>query len=195
MHQVDLDEKLKVLGWWLHALGALSVVLIALFAKFTVFRPIDDRASACVSRSDELQMLLKDGDRVRAEHARLTADLAVAREQATTLQARIPDEPREADFLAQVSKLAGEVGLKVKDYRPRAITSGKSYSVVQVDLICRGSHASICGFLDELPRLPRHSTVTFLQIDASQGQPEYSATLSVALYFAADTQLKTGRKG
>lgn len=191
MNQIDPDRKLKVLWWWLHGLGALVVIAIALFAEFAVFRPIDDRTATNLHEARQLQTFLRDKDKVRAEHARLAKELAVARGQAATLQARIPDEPREAEFLAQASRLADQVGLQIQDYRPSAISSQQSYSTVRVDLTCRGGYASICSFLDQLSKLPRHSTVTHLRIDANHKdpvykepvykEPVYSAQISVTL--------------
>ncbi len=194
MYQIDPDRKLKVLWWWLHGLGVLVVTGIALFAEFAVFRPIDDQTAANIHEARQLQTFLRDKDRVRSEHARLAKELAVARGQAATLQARIPDEPREADFLAQASKLAGQIGLQIQDYRPSAISSKQSYSTVRVDLICQGGYASICSFLDRLSKLPRHSTVTRLRIDANRNRPVYSVQISVTLYFVVNGQPSIAEK-
>lgn len=196
MRQADPNQKLKLLGRCLHGLGLLAALVTVLLVQFVIFRPIDHRTAACRQRSEKLQALLQQAPKIRREHAQLEKDLALARGQSATLQKRIPDDPREADFLAQVSRLAGEVGLQIRDYRPAAVETKPSYSVMRVDLACQGDYASICNFLGGLCELPRHSTVLHLQIDSDGDRQEYSVKLSLALYFAATGQsgVERGKK-
>jgi Tfp pilus assembly protein PilO len=180
---LEPDHKLKLFGWWLHGLGVAVTLFLMLFAEWFVYGPTDRRAAASARRTGELQALLRDEDPIRAEHARLTDELAAAREESAGLQKRIPNEPREGDFLAQVSQLAGDVGLNVRDYRPGAITAKPDYSHMQVELVCEGDYASICRFLAGLSELPRHSTVIRLQLDGDGSQPLCVANVSLRVYF------------
>jgi len=195
MNQIDPNHKLNVLGWLSHGLGLLLVAACVLLAEVIVYGPIDEHTAACIRQTAELQKVLRDEDTVRAEHARLTKELTAALQRAATLQARLPDEPREVDFLAQAAGAAGDVGLQIRDYRPGTATSRQSYSVMQVELICTGDYASICNFLHRLSKLPRHTTVADLQVDATEGRPQYSATISVTLYFAATGCQDANSKG
>jgi len=188
MRQAQQDRELKVLGWGLHGLGVLVTITIVMVAVFAVYRPIDRQAAACARRTHELQKLLRKGAQVRAEHARLSEELALARKQADDLNRRIPDEPREADFLAQVSQLANKVRMQIQDYRPGKVAAEPTYSTMRVDLICQGDYASISDFLDGLSGLPRHSTVARLRIESEQNGQEYSAEMSLKLYFAVGGQ-------
>ncbi|MBN2477593.1 MAG: type 4a pilus biogenesis protein PilO [Pirellulales bacterium] len=181
----DPNRRLGTLSRWMHGLGLLIALGIAGFVEFAVYRPIDGRTATCLKRNRELQALLREAPRVRADHARLTQEVADARAQAAVLKSRIPDEPQEADFLAQVSQLAGEVGLDIQDYCPGVITSRQTYSTMQVELICEGDYYSICNFLYRLAELPRHSTVVGLEINSEKGGQRYSAKMSLELYFAA----------
>jgi Tfp pilus assembly protein PilO len=188
MHRDDIDRKLKLLGIGLHALGTLVVLAIVLFTAFVVYSPIDHRVAEYAGRTKELKRLLGGEAQVHAKHTRLSKELAAARKQAIELNSRIPDEPREADFLAQVSQLADQVGLQIQDYRPGTVTSEQNYSTMQVELICQGDYASICSFVDRLAELPRFSTVVQLQIEGKDEQKQYSAKLSLKLYYAVEGQ-------
>jgi Tfp pilus assembly protein PilO len=189
------EQKLTALGWWLHGLGLLIALAIGLLTKSLVLAPIDDRAAAHLRRADRLQERLRDADRIRAEHARLVEDLAAARRQSEELKKRIPDEPREADFLAQVTHLADEVGLRIQDYRPGTVSEKTSYSVLQVELIGEGDYASICSFLSRLPGLARHSIVRRLQIVSDNKQKGYLLSMSLQLCFAVQGQPDLNQKG
>ncbi len=190
----DPNRKLAMLNWWLHALGAAVVLAVVLLTWAIAFRPIDNRAEACRYRVEQLETLLKTRPQQQALYTRLGKELAEAREQAEMLNDRVPEEPQEAVFLAQVSELANDVGLSIQDYRPGAIKRNDSHCTMRVDLICRGRYSAICKFLDGLPDLPRHSTIVRLQITSEGDQPEYSADLSLELYFAAREQLDTKAK-
>jgi Tfp pilus assembly protein PilO len=188
MHSVDPSYKVRVVRWSLHGLGALIFLTIGLLAHLAVNRPLDAQTAAYAQRTDRLQAVLRDGERLRKEHARLSEELALARQQAALLEKRIPDEPREADFLAQVSRLADEVGLRIRDYRPGVVKPRESYSTMRVDLICEGNYDSICRFVDGLSRLPRHSTIVRLEVDSAGKQKFYSTNISLELYAAGSGQ-------
>ena len=111
------------------------------------------------------------------------------------LQTRVPDKPQEAEFLADVSRLANELGLTIRDYQPGAALSEPSHTELQVDLVCSGNYASICGFLDRLSKLPRYSSVARLQVDADGKSPECSAKMSVILYYGVQESPTAARKG
>lgn len=194
MRQSDPDRKLRALGWWLHGLGVLVALAIAWLSHLLVCRPLGARTAACLEQTAELETVIRREAPIRAERARLREDLAAARQQAVLLRTRIPDKPQEADFLADVSRLAHEVGLQIQDYRPGVPVSGPSYAVLQVDLICSGSYRSICSFLDQLSKLPRYSTMARLQIDADGKSPEYSAKISVILYYGVRESPSAGKK-
>ncbi len=190
----DPNRKLAMLSWWLHALGAAVVLVVILLTWVVAFRPIDNRVEAGRYRAQHLGKLLETRPRQRALYTRLGKELAEAREQAEMLNDRVPEEPQEAVFLAQVSELANAVGLSIQDYRPGAIKRDDSHCTMRVDLICRGRYSAICKLLDGLPTLPRHSTIIRLQITSEGDQPEYSADVSLELYFAAREQLDTKTK-
>ena len=185
MHCTDSNHQLSLLKWSLHGLGALVALGIVLAAVLGVYRPVHRQAEAYLWQTARLQKLLKSEDRVRVERGRLQDTLAAGREQAGKLQSRIPDEPQEADFLAQASQLAEQVGLTLRDYRRGQVTTHASYSAMRVELICEGDYGSLCRFMDELTELPRHSTVVHLRITGDGEQNWYAAEMSLELYFAA----------
>lgn len=183
MDPSDPERRLRMLGWWLHGLGAVVSVALVWLGAVLVFGPLGERTAACIAEKDELDAVIGRKAAIRAEHARLARELAEAQRQEALLQTRIPDSPHETDFLAQVTRLGEEVGLEIVDYRPGAPVSGTSYSTVQVDLMCRGGHEEVCRFLAKLAALPRQSTVSRLQVDADGTSTKLSVKISLILYF------------
>ena len=194
MFPADPNRKLRLVSWSLHGLGALIACAIGLAAELVGYRPLDVEVAACARQTAGLQEVIQDGGRLRAEHARLRQELALAREQSADLIKRIPDQPEEADFLAQLSQLADESGLKIRDYRPGVITPRSSYATMKVDLSCAGNYESICTFLEGLAELPRHCTVVRFEIDSSSQVELYSVEISLELYVATVDQPDVERR-
>jgi Tfp pilus assembly protein PilO len=188
MRPVDPNHKLRVLSWSMNGLGAAVACAIVLAAELAGYRPLDAQLAASSRQTGELEAVLRDGDNIRTEHARLEKELAAARVQSAELIQRIPDQPQEADFLAQLSQLADGSSLKIRDYRPGVITPKTSYATMRVDLICEGDYASLCKFLDGLAGLPRHSTLVHIEVDSAPQKDLYWVELSLELYVATAGQ-------
>ncbi len=194
MRLSDPARKLRVLNWSLHGVGALVACAIALVAETAGFRPLDAEVAACARRTAELRAAIGDGEGLRAEHAQFRRELAAARVQSAKLIERIPDQPQEADFLAQLSELAENAGLKIRDYRPGVIRPYASYATMEVNLVCAGEYESLCTFLDGLSALPRHCTVIGLEIDSACEAACHSMELSLELYVAAAEEPEAERR-
>jgi Tfp pilus assembly protein PilO len=195
MPQFDPERRLIAMGWCLHGLGALAALCIVLSAHALLFQPIDRATAVCDCQTQKLQRFLRNERRVCQEHRQLSTELKDARRRAAELAERVPHQPQEAEFLAQVSQLAEQVGLLIRDYRPGAVTRERSYSSLHVELIGEGSYGATCHFLDRLSRLPRHSTVVFLQMSPQESSPKYDVRMSLELYFAAAKAPSQDRKG
>jgi len=158
---------------------ALSAV-----AYMAVVAPYAAGTDACGQRIAELRRVLDQEAQVRRDHQRLTEQLRAARQQAAALKESIPDTPREADFLGELSRAAEQTGVTIQDYRPGVTTPQGNYSTIEVQLAAAGTYGDLCRFLDQLPRLPRHSTVTELAVESRPGSDHCSLTLGLQLYFA-----------
>jgi Tfp pilus assembly protein PilO len=194
----DLDKRLKVLGWGLHAAGLAVAVAIAVVACAAVLGPFERWKEACDARSADLEERLKDADALRNEHDRLKR-LTEEVEQRTAALARcIPDEPLEAEFLSAVTSAAGRVGLKIGDYRPGSISVREGHSQLEIQVSCVGPYRSLCAFLDHLAAIERLSRVAHIELNAG-GADGCSATMTVVVFFHMTKPMAkksaSGRKG
>lgn len=188
------NQILRTLRLGLNVVGVLAAAAVVLIGAWIVLGPLARNTAEASRRMETLEHLLCDEGRVRAEHAGLRRQLEAARQQDAALQKRIPNEPHEADFLAQVSHAAGALGLQITDYRPGVLTSGRPLSTMRVELSCEGNYQGICGLLDRLRELPRHSTVIRLEIDAGASPDRYTAKIGLELYFFGNTRPSAKRQ-
>src|SRR4051794_16306189 len=111
----DLERHLKLLGLGLHGLGVLGLVVGSWVLAKGVYEPLEERREDCLVQSARLDALLADSGQIRAEHTRLNAALKQLQDQRDSLQRRVPDDPREAEFLEQVTEVARDAGLHIHD--------------------------------------------------------------------------------
>jgi Tfp pilus assembly protein PilO len=177
------NDNLHNLRLGLNLLGGLVAAVVALGSAWIIWGPLSRETAEASVCKDAYGDLLREEEYLRAERAKLGWQLDAARQQDIALRNRIPQEPREADFLAQVSRAAGELGLQITDYRPGVMTAKSSCSAMRVELNCEGTYRGICGLLGRLQELPRHSTVAKLEIDAGPSADKCLAKISLELYF------------
>lgn len=179
-----MNDPLRKLDWALHA-GGLAVVLSSVcLMQALVYRPLQSATSETLARRGEIDSLLKDADRLRAERDRLKQSLSEARQEERRLLSRVPDAPHEAVFLGQVSRLAQDVELQIRDYRPGEVRARPNYSEMEISLACEGSYDSLCRFLDGLARLPRLVKLSLLDVTDPEGDGPYPATMKFTVYFS-----------
>ncbi|HEV3003168.1 MAG TPA: type 4a pilus biogenesis protein PilO, partial [Pirellulales bacterium] len=170
-----MNDRLRKFGLALHAGGLLAVVVAACAVHCFVCRPLLQERAEGLDRLGQLDGLLAGAEPIRQGYESLKQSLADAREREAALLSRIPQTPREAEFLALVSDLAGKVELRLRDYRPGETRVRATYSELEIGMSCEGSYQSICGFLDGLNHLPRLTNLTRLEITAQEGRDVYPA--------------------
>jgi len=195
MSDTDPNKILKLLGWALHGTGLVVAVGIVNVVLLTAVAPLESKRASSLDEADSLDELLSTADEVRANHRRFTDQLAELRRQKQSLQRRIPDEPQEAEFLAQVSQLANQSGLHVSDFRPGPATARQGYGAMNVELVCEGDYASICYFLDRLATLPRLARIQYLEVSTPSRGGAYPVHMTLAIYYGNTGTAAAVREG
>jgi len=101
-----------------------------------------------------------------------------------TMRQRIPEHPREAEFLKQVTQAADDEGLKIHNYARGNLDQKPTHAEFTVQLSCEGNYKSIVGFLDRLAKLSRVATVQRLTLSAGNVET-YPFDLTLLLYYGA----------
>jgi Tfp pilus assembly protein PilO len=182
MWEHDPLRRLKWLGACLHAVGFLLLLAMVGAGYFLVLRPLDAEIADRQSRAATLEDRLKDVDVFRTEHQRLM-QLATQHEQKNlAIAKRVPDEPLEAQFLAQVAAAAGQSGLKLGNFRPGVVRVRDGHSQMEIQLSCLGPYRGLCGFLDRLSSLERLSRVAQMEVSAG-ASADCPATVTLVIFF------------
>ena len=98
---------------------------------------------------------------------------------------RIPETPRESEFLAQITELARSSQLRIQRYHPREPVNEGTHTALEVQLDAIADYSGICRFLDGLRTLARLCRVTRLNVHAigTEGT-DLSIEMTLRIYFA-----------
>lgn len=183
-----MNDPLGRLDRTLHASGVAAVLATLGMAWWLLYQPLDTACADAFARCHEIAALLGSADRLHAEKAALERASQESRQQEESLLARVPNEAHEAEFLRQISGLAKDVGVILRDYRPGQSREEAKYSAMEIALTCAGPYEALCRFLNGVGGLPRLVNVSRLEIDGSRGDGDYAASLKLVIYFGADAK-------
>lgn len=189
------DRRLKVLGWLLHGGGLASLLIGGAIYHFVITGLLTHHTKQNGIRIAELEEQLTSSRDVRSQQQSLSDTLRELEQRAETIRQRIPDQSHEAEFLNQVAQAAQARGLTIQNYTRGDVTVTATHSQLDIRLVGAGDYASICGFLEELTRLPRVATVQQLNVTVPEASDIYPLEMLVTLYFGAREVSSGGSHG
>ena len=165
----------------------ISALLLCAFAYYAyVFSPLEQRKTDAEQEIARLRTRITTTQRSHKGKKELSNELDNLKNRARQVRERIPDEPREANFLGLVSTAAVANGLVIDDYRRGRAADKGSHWELEITLHGRGSFAGICRFVNQLESLPRQVTIRDFQIKRETKEDTYPIVLSVLLYYGAN---------
>lgn len=177
---------LKRRDWLCHAAGAGVTVLIASAAFALVFLPLERHRVGLDRTARACRAFLARGDAIRAEHEDLQRQQAATAAKMADLLKRIPEGPQEAEFLSELSSLAGETQFVIHDYRPGKVRTLDRHCELEVQLQAEGTYESLCCFLQGLERMERFCRLSDFGIVVRPESPiQNTVHMTVQIFFAA----------
>ena len=182
---------LRVQAWLLSAAGLGTVAAIVVVGLLAVLQPMQALRLAAATENAALDEFLKTGPETRAQGRDLQQRLDEAESRAARQAERIPDAPHEAVFLGQVTALAHELELEIKDYRPGTVRMREKHGEMEVQFSAHGSYQALCHFLHRSTGLPRMSKVARLEVKSLPASETVEVDLTLVIYFTQPRQLNS----
>lgn len=189
-----LDIQTRRFGRILHYAGVLATVIGVTASYSLVHAPILQDTERTAEKIDELTLSAQNAKAIREQHQKVSERLATAKERIATVQERVPQEEDSGQFYNEVSRIAIEEKLSIKEYAPGKRTTNQGYAQVEVTFTGRGTYASICTFLDRLSNLKRLSKLQNLTLSASGNATEYPVAATLIIYFGLRDTDENGTK-
>ena len=194
-----IDEDTKRFGRLLHYAGVLATVVCTTAGYSFLHAPALREIGETSVRIDGLLASVHNGP-VTREHHRIAAEkLREVRTRIADLQRRVPRDADAGTFLKDVTQLANDGQLAIKDFHPEKPEAKTGYGEMQVTLKGQGSFGSICSFIDQLSKLTRLSKIKDLTVTVGESATEYPMTATLVIYFGVrgsdQASAREGRSG
>ncbi|MEO1497072.1 MAG: type 4a pilus biogenesis protein PilO [Planctomycetota bacterium] len=147
-------------------------------------RPITSWRADLGERTRQLQTALRDGPSLRRNHAALSEQFSGLMTRVEDVMKAMPDEPRDDEFLADISRLAIEHGVQIDDFRRGAVTENDTHAAVTVMLSVQTPYRGLCGLIHAIDELPRLAELEELRVESEAYTERYPVTLHYTLYYA-----------
>jgi Tfp pilus assembly protein PilO len=159
-----VSSSLRGFDLGLHA-GGLAVALMIGYISWTfAIAPLQQQHMTMSTRIDGERKLQSQRAQIEARHREVENQLADFEASFARAISRLPETPRESEFLAQITHLARNCKLKIGRYHPREPVNEGTHTALEVQLEATADYAGICQFLDGLRSLARLCRVTRLRV-------------------------------
>ncbi|HEX3598547.1 MAG TPA: type 4a pilus biogenesis protein PilO [Lacipirellulaceae bacterium] len=178
-----IDEETRRFGRLLHYAGVLITVVCASTAYSFLHAPALNRIAETSAQIDELLQSVKNATVIREQHRIVSAKLQEVTTRIANVQRRVPQNADAGEFLDQLSHVAKDEQLAIKEFHPEKQEAKNGYAEMQVTLKGEGSFKGICAFMDRLNKLARLSKVKDLLLMTDDSGSEYPLSATLVIYF------------
>jgi Tfp pilus assembly protein PilO len=177
------------LGRIIDVVGVAGVAAVVALGFWLGCRPLQDRFDNFKRQVAADSKVLDAAAEIGARHEELAGQLTDSKTLFEQLVARIPHEPQEAKFLEQLSELARQSRLIVREFRPGVASRKGDYQEIEIRFSAEGSYEQICRFFGGINRLPRLCHVRDLTVSAADPQEDrYPIDIGLVIYFVPEEQ-------
>lgn len=160
---------------------------LAAGAYATLNHPLSNWRSQSSQKAEQVRLKLAEEPQLKRTHAEQEKRLERLLAYVDDVNRRIPDKPQENEFLADITRLAGECGLVIEDFRRGKTIETPTHSAVSVEITTHGDHTGICKLINSVAELPRLVELTDLAIENDGADGHYPVNMAYLLYYGMVT--------
>lgn len=166
-----------------HALGLLCALVVIALSYGAVYRPLAEWRQSLAQQAALVKVKLTESKSIRQQHTESKQKLQELLASVKEVNRRAPDQPREGEFLGDISRLATDKGVEINDFRRGTVSEKETYSSVSILVTGEATHQGLCGLLEGISQLPRLASLTHLQIRSGTTPDNYPIELHYSLYY------------
>jgi Tfp pilus assembly protein PilO len=195
MAQHVLDDDLRRFGRLLHYGGVLATVVCATAGYSLLHAPTVQDIFDTSTHIEEVMLSVENAPLIRTQHEKISRTLADVERRIENVQNRVPNDADAGQFLKEVTRIANEEQLSIRNFQPEKPADKTGYAEMEVTLKGEGSFESICRFFDRLNKLSRLSKLKALSVTATEGVSKYPMTATLIIYFGIKGTADSGPEG
>ena len=168
----------------LHCLALACALTVCGVAYNAVYRPLEDWRRDITARAELAKDKLALAPRIRREHAEKSSELRDLLASVEAIGQRVPDRSREGEFLGDLSRIADQHGVRIKDFHRDKVQETATHSAVSIVVSGEASYVGLCRLLDSVANLPRLASLSKLEVTPVGSAGNYDIQLNYLLYYA-----------
>jgi hypothetical protein len=165
----------------IHCLGSASVLALTALLFFTVAQPMWHEQRERSGLESELADQHLSLDRQERLHRGLTAQLALAIENADQSALPLKDAKALNEELATLSDLAARHGIQIDSLQPGAATSNGKVQALTIQLNGHAGYRAIHGFMESLRQQMPDTSVRDFSFAADNSSATANATVNMQI--------------
>lgn len=167
-----------------YAAAIASAAIVASVGYAVGHRPLAQWRADVSKRADFVREKLVEGPALRREQATHKKELEDLLTRVEEVNRRVPDTPREGEFLADLSGLGASLGVTIDGFRRGRVVQTPTHSVVTVVATASGRYRGLCELVEGIATLPRLVEITELRIAPNPNDEQHQLNVTYALYYA-----------
>lgn len=169
----------------LHLLGMVGLCMIGSLFYYGVHIPLENGGEQLIANKLSLEKFLETEDRIRRENREANELLSDRKKYLDDLLQRIPNKANEDTFLAQLSKIARQSGVAIKNFSPGNPVMMQRHARLDIDISANASYEGICHFLNGVAKMPRLCQITSFDVDSSLSPTnQYQFRAKLRIFYA-----------
>jgi Tfp pilus assembly protein PilO len=181
--------------WMVHAAGAAATLAFSALFVWGFYVPMRREAAELRQESERIRLLSTAGEKIAADHRRLTTRLVTLHEAVRRTRRRMPDKVAPATFVDQASRLARDFGLEVSQTQTGVPQHYATHSQVEVSYVLTGSFASVGRYFAAIDQTTPLTRVAQLDVNRSANSMGYPCQVTFQLYYQTDSNDKDEQRG
>ena len=169
----------------LHFMGMIGLCVIGSLFYYGVHVPLENGGEQLVTSKLSLEKFLETEDQIRSDNRETNELLSDRKKYLDELLQRIPSKANEDTFLAQLSKIARESGVVIKNFSPGNPVMMQRHARLDIDISANASYEGICHFLNCVAKMPRLCQITSFDVDSSLSPTnQYQFRAKLRIFYA-----------
>ena len=139
----------------------------------------------------ELVNQLQNVPKFESQLNSLKLDLQDRENKSRAIKDLIPAQLDDAGFIENVSKIAQQTGVQIKDFRRGKNQHQSELSLLSLGIECESEYENLCKFVAAIESIPQITGVEKLSIESVANSNRLSINLDLFLYYGLTSKTKS----
>ena len=171
----------------LNATGLIGLAVLSFcFYQFLIHSAEATRVENQL-RINELNSNLARSEIIAQNHDELKNEIATLKVKSSSVRALVPNTPDDSNFIQQISLIAKDHSIAIKDFIRGNDRKLDELSVLPIKVYCEGTYTNLCNFFEQMESIPQLTNIENLKIKLNEETGILNVEIDLLLYFGLES--------